>query len=86
MKRKSELLNIWKNLFKPNFYKLEYDGIIIGIVFMTIAEKDKLLSIVNNHPLLKIIEDKTITNQFAAKACMTDVAIMNRLLGFAIDK
>lgn len=86
MRRKSELLNMWKNLLKPNFYKLEYDGIIIGIVFMTIVEKDKLLSRVNNHPLLKIIEDKTITNKFAAKVCMIDVVIMNNLLGFAIDK
>ena len=86
MKRKSELQNIWKNLFKPNFYKLEYDGIVIGIVYMTIIEKEKLLKRADDYILLKIIEDKNITDENEAKVYMTDASIMNRLLGFAIDK
>ena len=77
MKRTSKLQNIWENLFEYKFFRLEYDEKHIGIIYMTIKDKVKLLKKVNN-PLFKVIEDKGIKNRTEAKlSVMLNVMYIN---------
>lgn len=77
MKRTSKLQNIWENLFEYKFFRLEYDEKPIGIIYMTIKDKVKLLKKVNN-PLFKVIEDEGIKNRTEAKlSVMLNVMYMN---------
>lgn len=43
MRRTSKLQNIWKTLFEYKFFKLEYDEKPVGIIYMTIEGRVKLL-------------------------------------------
>lgn len=77
MRRTSKLQNMWKTLFEYKFFKLEYDEKPIGIIYMTIESRVKLLKKVNN-PLFKIIEDENIKDKNEAKLyAMLNAVYMN---------
>lgn len=77
MRRTSKLQNMWKTLFEHKFFKLEYDEKPIGIIYMTIESRVKLLKKVNN-PLFKIIEDENIKDKNEAKLyAMLNAVYMN---------
>lgn len=77
MRRTSKLQNMWKNLFEYKFFKLEYDEKPVGIIYMTIESRVKLLKKVNN-PLFKVIEDENIKDKNEAKLyAMLNAVYMN---------
>lgn len=77
MKRTSKLQNMWKTLFEYKFFKLEYDEKPVGIIYMTIESRVKLLKKVNN-PLFKVIEDENIKDKNEAKLyAMLNAVYMN---------
>ena len=77
MRRTSKLQNMWKNLFEYKFFKLEYDEKPVGIIYMTIEGRAKLLKKVNN-PLFKVIEDENIKDKNEAKLyAMLNAVYMN---------
>lgn len=77
MRRTSKLQNIWKTLFEYKFFKLEYDEKPVGIIYMTIESRVKLLKKVNN-PLFKVIEDENIKDKNEAKLyAMLNAVYMN---------
>lgn len=77
MRRTSKLQNMWKTLFEYKFFKLEYDEKPVGIIYMTIKSRVKLLKKVNN-PLFKVIEDENIKDKNEAKLyAMLNAVYMN---------
>lgn len=77
MRRTSKLQNIWKTLFEYKFFKLEYDEKPVGIIYMTMESRVKLLKKVNN-PLFKVIEDENIKDKNEAKLyAMLNAVYMN---------
>ena len=77
MRRTSKLQNMWKTLFEYKFFKLEYDEKPVGIIYMTIESRVKLLKKVNN-PLFKVIEDENIKDKNEAKLyAMLNAVYMN---------
>ena len=77
MRRTSKLQNMWKTLFEYKFFKLEYDAKPVGIIYMTIEGRVKLLKKVNN-PLFKVIEDENIKDKNEAKLyAMLNAVYMN---------
>ena len=77
MRRTSKLQNMWKNLFEYKFFKLEYNEKPVGIIYMTIESRVKLLKKVNN-PLFKVIEDENIKDKNEAKLyAMLNAVYMN---------
>ena len=77
MRRTSKLQNMWKTLFEYKFFKLEYDEKPVGIIYMTIEGRAKLLKKVNN-PLFKVIEDENIKDKNEAKLyAMLNAVYMN---------
>ena len=77
MRRTSKLQNMWKTLFEYKFFKLEYDERPVGIIYMTIEGRVKLLKQVNN-PLFKVIEDENIKDKNEAKLyAMLNAVYMN---------
>ena len=68
---------MWKTLFEYKFFKLEYDEKPVGIIYMTIESRVKLLKKVNN-PLFKVIEDENIKDKNEAKLyAMLNAVYMN---------
>lgn len=82
MRRTSKLQNMWKTLFEYKFFKLEYDEKTVGIIYMTIEGRVKLLKKVNN-PLFKVIEDENIKDKNEAKlyAMLNSVYMNGELAG-----
>ncbi len=77
MRRTSKLQNMWKTLFEYKFFKLEYDEKPVGIIYMTVECRVKLLKKVNN-PLFKVIEDENIKDKSEAKLyAMLNAVYMN---------
>ena len=77
MRRTSKLQNMWKTLFEYKFFKLEYDEKPVGIIYMTIEGRVKLLKKVSN-PLFKVIEDENIKDKNEAKLyAMLNAVYMN---------
>ena len=77
MRRTSKLQNMWKTLFEYKFFKLEYDEKPVGIIYMTMESRVKLLKKVNN-PLFKVIEDENIKDKNEAKLyAMLNAVYMN---------
>lgn len=82
MRRTSKLQNMWKTLFEYKFFKLEYDEKPVGIIYMTIEGRVKLLKKVNN-PLFKVTEDENIKDKNEAKlyAMLNSVYMNGELAG-----
>ena len=77
MRRTSKLQNMWKTLFEYKFFKLEYDEKPVGIIYMTIEGRVKLIKKVNN-PLFKVTEDENIKDKNEAKLyAMLNAVYMN---------